>query len=131
MKNNTGKFKKRTLIKELFKNKSKNAEVAGWVHNSRELGKIRFILLKDSSGLIQITAVREKVKEGIFDIMNKISRESVIYVKGSIVNSKQAPGGKEIVPEEIEVLNNAGDLPIDVPFNPNDESKTEPSRFNP
>ena len=33
--------------------------------------------------------------------LNNISRESVIYVKGKIKDSKQAPGGKEINPEKI------------------------------
>ena len=57
----------------------------------------------------------------IFDIIDKISRESVIYVKGIIKESKQAPGGKEIIPEKIEIINSADNLPIDV----SDFSKTE------
>ena len=123
--------KNRTLIGDYFESKLKTAEVAGWVHNSRELGKIRFILLKDKSGVIQITSVKGKVKDEIFSMMSKLTRESVIFVKGSIVVSKQAPGGKEIIPEEITILNSAEDLPIDVPFNPGDEAKTElPKRLD-
>src|SRR3989344_9060692 len=89
---------KRTLISEVFSSKKKEVEIAGWVHNSRELGKIRFILVRDSTGLIQITGVKGKVDERVFDLMNKITRESVVYVRGKIVDSKQAPGGKEIIP---------------------------------
>jgi len=123
--------KNRIYIKEVFSSKKNNVSVAGWVHNSRELGKIRFILLKDRTETIQITAVKGKVKDEIFDMMNKFTRESSINVKGKIVDSKQAPGGKEIIPEEIKILNNAQDLPIDVPFNPNDEAKTElPKRLD-
>lgn len=124
-------MEKRIPIEEVFTGKKANAEVAGWVHNSRELGKIRFILLRDSTGIIQITAVKGKVDDKVFDLMNKITRESVISVKGKIVDSKQAPGGKEINPEELIVINLAEDLPIDVPFNSNDESKTElPKRLD-
>ena len=121
----------RTNMEDVFSEKKKSVEVAGWVHNSRELGKIRFLLLRDAMGLIQITAVKGKVEEKIFDMMNKITRESVIYVSGNVVDSKQAPGGKEIIPDEIIVLNPAEDLPIDVPFNESDNSKTEmPKRLD-
>ena len=86
--------KNRILINDIFEEKPKKVEVAGWVHNIRGLGKIRFLLLKDFSGMIQITAVRGKVSDEIFEKMSKISRESVIYVKGKIFDSKQAPRGK-------------------------------------
>src|SRR3989344_7138237 len=122
---------KRTNIGDVFKTKEKEVEIAGWVQNSRELGKIRFLLLRDSSGLIQVTAIKGKVEEKIFDMMNKITRESVIYVKGNVVDSKQAPGGKEIIPDDIVVLNPAEELPIDIPLNLKDESTTElPKRLD-
>ena len=122
---------KRIFIEDVFKNKPKNVEIVGWVHNTRELGKIRFLVLKDFSGMIQITVVKSKVEKKIFEKMNKISRESVIYVKGKVIDSKQAPGGKEIFPDEIIILNAAEELPIDIPFDPNDEAKTElPKRLD-
>ena len=121
----------RILAEDVFNGKEKYAEVSGWVHNSRELGKIRFIILRDFSGVIQITAVKGKVTEEIFDLMNKLTRESVVSVKGKVVDSKQAPGGKEIIPDEIIILNSAEDLPIDIPFDPSGETKTElPKRLD-
>jgi len=122
---------KRNIISDVFSSKDKIVEVAGWVHNSRELGKIRFLLLRDFSGIIQVTAVKGKVDDDVFELMNKLTRESVVFVKGKVVDSKQAPNGKEIIPEEIVVLNPAEDLPIDVPFNESDNSKTElPKRLD-
>jgi len=123
----------RVLINDILKgnNKSEKVEVAGWVQNTRDLSKVKFILLRDVSGIIQITGIQSKSPKEIFDDMEKIPRESVIYVSGNVVDSKQAPGGKEIIPEKIEVLSKAEDLPIDIPFNPMDESKTElPKRLD-
>src|SRR3989304_2272376 len=123
--------KKRIFIEEAFKTKSKTVEVAGWVHNSRDLSKVKFIILRDFSGMIQVTGIKGKTPEKIFKDMEKIPRESVIYVKGSIVESKQAPGGKEINPEELIVMNEAEELPIDIPLNIKDESTTElPKRLD-
>jgi len=120
--------KKRNLIKEVFeKSSGSKVEIAGWVHQSRTLGKINFIILRDISGKIQVTGVKDEVDEKIFKQMDSITRESVIYVRGEIKISKQAPGGKEIVPEEIIILANAEELPIDV----SDFSKTElPKRLD-
>lgn len=119
--------KNRSLIKDIFDSKKDTVELAGWVYDSRALGKIRFIVLRDMSGEIQVTGVASKVSEDVFNLMDKVSRESVIYVKGKVVDSKQAPGGKEIIPEALEIISVAEELPIDV----SDHSKTElPKRLD-
>lgn len=118
--------KKRVLIKEAFKAKG-NVDVVGWVYNTRALGKIRFLLLRDISGIIQITAIKGKTKDDVFDALDNISCESVIYVKGELKESKQAPGEKEIIPEKIEILARSENPIIDV----SDFSKTElPKRLD-
>ncbi|MEN7982310.1 MAG: aspartate--tRNA(Asn) ligase [Nanoarchaeota archaeon] len=120
-------FKNRILIKEVFSKKNKTVELAGWVHNTRDLSKVKFLLLRDRTGLIQITGVKSKTPKEIFKDLEKIPRESVIYVKGDVVESKQAPGGKEILPQELIIINKAETLPIDV----TDFSKTElPKRLD-
>jgi len=120
-------FEKRILIEEVFKHKAKNVEIAGWVKNVRALGKIKFLVVRDSSAEVQITAAENRVDVGVFETIDKIPRESVVYVKGEIKESKQAPGGREIVPKEIIILNSAEDLPIDV----SEQSKTElPKRLD-
>ena len=45
------------------KDDGKKVNVAGWLYDSRDLGKIRFVLLRDISGEIQVTAVKGEVKE--------------------------------------------------------------------
>jgi len=119
--------KNRKKIKDIFSSNEENVEIAGWVHNTRALGKIRFLVLRDISGEVQITAVEGKVSKDIFEKIDSVSRESVIYVKGKVKDSKQAPGGKEVIPEDLIVLNLAEDLKIDV----SDFSKTElPKRLD-
>ncbi len=119
----------RTSIKEaLGKKIGSKAEVAGWVHDVRDLSKIRFIVLRDVTGRMQITGIKSETNAKVFELMKKLGRESVVSVRGVVKDSKQAPGGKEILPEEIEVLAEAEQpLPIDV----SDFSKTElPKRLD-
>jgi len=117
----------RVYIEEAFKGKG-SVEVAGWVHDLRDLSKIRFIVLKDRTGRIQITGINGETSNEIFKMMKLIPRESVISVKGRLKKSKQAPGGKEIIPDKIEIISEAEHpLPIDV----SDHSKTElPKRLD-
>jgi len=117
----------RTYIQDAFKKEGK-IEINGWVHDSRDLGKIRFLVLRDITGRIQVTAVKDEIDKGLFNKIDSIPRESVIKVIGKIKKSKQAPGGKEIIPEKIEIIASAEkNLPIDV----SDHSKTElPKRLD-
>ena len=101
----------RVLTKDAFE--KKEVVVAGWVEEFRDLKKIKFIILRDFSGTLQITLPKAKVKPEVFDI--ELTKESVIAVKGTMVDSKDARGGKELIPEQIEVLSTAeSPLPIDI-----------------
>lgn len=117
----------RTYIKDAFK-KTGKVQLKGWVYEVRDLKKVRFIVLKDISGRIQVTGLSNETPEKIFNEMTNITRESAILVEGTLKESKQAPGGKEVIPDKIEVLAMAEQpLPIDV----SDYSKTElPKRID-
>lgn len=118
----------RTLIKDIIASgKEEKVLAKGWVHETRELGKIRFLILRDISGIIQVVGVNKVIGDELFKLMAQ-SRENVISIEGSTKKSKQAPGGLEIVPEKIEVLAEATQpIPIDV----SDFSKTElPKRLD-
>ena len=111
----------RTYIKDAFKKKGK-VTLKGWVHDTRDLKKIRFLILKDITGRIQVTGVKGKTDENTFNLIDNLKRESAIEITGEIKDSKQAPGGKELNPDSIKIISEASDpLPIDV----SDYSKTE------
>ncbi|PIN77615.1 aspartate--tRNA(Asn) ligase [Candidatus Woesearchaeota archaeon CG10_big_fil_rev_8_21_14_0_10_34_12] len=118
----------RSYIQEIFnKGKEEKVLVKGWVHETRDLGKIRFLLLRDLTGIIQVTYMKAKADKNLYDLMASL-RESVLSIEGKIVKSKQAPGGFEIIPEKIDLIAEAEHpLPVDV----SDFSKTElPKRLD-
>lgn len=110
------------------KDDGKNVIVAGWIYDLRDLGKIRFNVLRDITGEIQVTGFKGDVSEEIFEIMNKVQRESVVVISGKIVKNPKASGSRELIPETFEILNSSEHpLPIDV----SDFSKTElPKRLD-
>ncbi len=112
---------KRTMIKDSFKETGK-VLLKGWVHETRDLKKVRFLILKDISGRVQITGVSGKTNPETFELLDNLNRESVVEVVGELKECKQAPGGKEVLPDSITIIAEAENpLPIDV----SDYSKTE------
>ncbi len=88
-------------------------ELAGWVHETRDHGKIRFLILRDKSGFIQLVGKKANMDEKIYENM-ELPKETVIRVNGKVKSSPQAPGGVEIDPRSIEILNNVSiQLPVD------------------
>ncbi|MCI4437332.1 MAG: aspartate--tRNA(Asn) ligase [Ignisphaera sp.] len=89
--------------------------IAGWVHQIRDLGGKKFIIVRDGSGLVQVTISKDSAQKELIDIVEQLTLESVIQVKGVIKADPRAPRGVEIIPTEIRVLNLAKKpLPLDV-----------------
>lgn len=94
----------------------------GWVHEIRDLGGIIFVLLRDRDGIIQITAPSKKISPELFEEIRKLKKESVIAFRGKVQESPKAPGGVEIIPEELRVLNESK-LPL--PLDPTEKVRAE------
>jgi aspartyl-tRNA synthetase len=98
-------------VREL--DEGKKVVLSGWVDSIRNLGKMKFIVLRDISGIIQITLKKETTSTETMEVSNSLKQEDVISVIGTVVSADMAPGGKEIIPNRIEVINRVKDvLPI-------------------
>jgi len=92
----------------------KEVILGGWVRNYRNLGGLRFINLQDVYGERQITLKKGVVSDEIFE-KAKVGYQYCIMVKGTVKRFEKAPGGIEIIPIEIKILNKTPEkLPIDV-----------------
>ena len=107
---------RRTHYSKEVKPDMKETEVVlmGWIHEMRDLGGIIFVLLRDRDGVTQITAPSKKISPELFEELRKLKKESVIVVKGRVQESSKAPGGVEIIPEELKLLSESKlPLPLD------------------
>ena len=94
---------------------SGHAEVCGWVHEVRDLGGLAFLLIRDRTGIIQVTIPKKKVSEAVLAAVKAVSRESVVKAAGPVKAIDKAPGGRELVPETVEIVSLAETpLPLDV-----------------
>ena len=103
----------RTKIKDLGKFIGKKVLIKGFIHEIRNQSKIKFVLIRDNSGIVQTVTLPDN--KDVFDKIGKITRESVISIDGTVKAEKQAPSGIEISVESYEILSEASqDLPIQV-----------------
>ena len=101
----------RTYIKNL--KPGKNVFLKGWIYEIRELAKMKFLLLRDSSGFVQCVIKGELVSKA-FDL----TLESVVEILGNVkkadVKAEFARQDIEIEVIKLEILNSAEKLPIQV-----------------
>ncbi len=93
------------------------AEVAllGWVFEVRDLGGIRFVILQDREGSIQITIPKKRVPPEVVSNTDTLQKRSTIGVKGTVKKTNMTPRGIEVVPKEIRIFGTAAEqLPIDI-----------------
>ena len=88
--------------------------LGGWVRNYRDLGGLKFINLQDKYGERQITLKKGVVSDEVFE-KAKVGYQYCLMIKGKVKKFQKAPGGIEIIPTEIKILNRTPDkLPIDM-----------------
>jgi len=87
-------------------------ELRGWVYNKRSSGKIRFLILRDGTGLVQTVLAKGSLPEEYFDGFEKLTQESSIIVQGKVREDKRAKGGVEVDVQSFQVIQIAQEYPI-------------------
>ncbi len=82
----------------------------GWVYRRRKTGGVAFVVLRDSTGVVQCVAEREKGE--IYDRAKKVRIESSVEVCGTVRRELKAPGGYEVLLDEMRVVHMAEPFPI-------------------
>ncbi len=89
--------------------------VAGWVDNVKELPNLRFIILRDRTGLIQVTVHKKNSPPEAISASDKINLQDALLVTGTVPEKQIAKVGPEIQAKELVVLSRSETpLPIDL-----------------
>lgn len=99
---------KRVLVEELVQYLEKEVVVKGWVLRIRRLSQVTFLLLRDRTGVIQVT-----LDPALFEDV-QISTESVVEITGLLKAEPRSKVGYELVAQTITVLSLAENLPINI-----------------
>ena len=99
-------------IRELPKFVGQSVTLRGWVYHKRSSGKIKFLMMRDGSGLVQLVFVKGQVSDTTFEDFEKLTQETSIIVTGKVREEKRAKGGFELDAESLQILQIAQDYPI-------------------
>lgn len=101
----TGVTKDSVCTTEMLKTMQEGepVKVKGAVHSIRKMGEVTFIILRRRDGLLQLVCEEGKTNE----IYAEIREGDTLEAQGLIRKEERAPGGLEIVTEDITRLSNA------------------------
>jgi asparaginyl-tRNA synthetase len=101
-----------TYISDIASSVGQEAEIRGWLYNARSSGKLRFLLVRDGTGLMQATVFKNDVTPEVFELVDKLQQECAIIVRGAVREDKRAPGGYEMSVKEVITVGDSIDYPI-------------------
>ncbi|MBP1988099.1 aspartate--tRNA(Asn) ligase [Halolamina salifodinae] len=84
--------------------------IAGHVHDTRDLGGILFVMVRDRTGTMQ-AVFKEDREPDLFAQAEELDRETVIQLSGEVSETDQAPGGVELVPTDLTIVSEAKEAP--------------------
>ncbi|MER6632528.1 aspartate--tRNA(Asn) ligase [Streptomyces sp. NPDC000987] len=105
----------RTLVSDLPRHVGKTVSVWGWVNTLRLQRTMQFVLVRDHTGMVQVTHRRGGEDDEVEARLERLTSESAVRVTGRVVeNAAVKLNGLEIVPETVEIVSLAETpLPVD------------------
>lgn len=99
-------------IEDIGKHEGREVTLRGWLYHKRSSGKVRFLMIRDGTGIVQAVVSQDDSAPELFAIADRITQESSLEVSGTVRAEPRAPGGYEIVAPQITVLQLTQDYPI-------------------
>jgi len=92
----------------------KKVRVAGWVEDSRLVGGIIFLTIRDPRGISQVVYRRQDTEASIFSRAAKVQRQSAVVAEGIVSETRSKKTRVELKGQDLTVLNEATHpLPLD------------------
>ena len=107
---------KKIYIKDLNNYFNEQIELQAFVDNIRNLQYVQFVILRDSTGKVQMTIEKNDENKELVEIIDNLTLESTIKVSGTLLESPKVKlNGMELIPNSIEVTSKSlSELPIDI-----------------
>jgi asparaginyl-tRNA synthetase len=86
--------------------------VRGWVYHKRSSGKIKFLVLRDGTGMMQGVLFKGECAPEAFEDFERLTQESSVEVTGKLRKEPRSPGGFELGVQSLKVVQVAESYPI-------------------
>ncbi|MCB0412029.1 MAG: asparagine--tRNA ligase [Bdellovibrionales bacterium] len=102
----------KTYINDLKDHVGKEVTLLGWVYNSRSSGKVKFLLVRDGTGICQCVYFQGECEESSLELFPQLAQEATVKVTGIVKAEPRSPGGFELSGRTLEILAPSVDYPI-------------------
>src|SRR3989344_5603598 len=102
---------KYSSIQEAIQQGIGTVSVHGWVYRERGSNKLKFVVLRDSSNIIQCVFDRTNFEKQ-WDVIDKLQLEAALKITGELKEDKRAPTGYEIQAQKFELVGASENFPI-------------------
>ena len=105
---------KKIYFKNLEEYKGKEITIEGFVDNIRNLAYVQFLVIRDTTGKVQVTIEKNEENIKLNEIVNNLTTESTVKITGILLkNEKVKLNGMELIPNKIIVTSKClEELPI-------------------
>ncbi len=99
-------------IENATKEEGREVAIRGWVYRERGSNKRKFVVLRDSTNIIQCLIEKDKVDEKTWESAKKLSIESSCKIVGKVKKDERSPTGYEIDVRKLSIVGLAEPFPI-------------------
>jgi len=99
-------------VQEAIKKEKGKVSIHGWVYRERKQKDMIFLVIRDSSNIIQAVIKQDKVSKKEWDDANRLLIESSVEIEGELKEDKRAPTNYEIQASKLNVIQFAEIFPI-------------------
>lgn len=102
----------RVYISDLKNHVGQTVELKGWVYNYRASGKVKFLVLRDGTGLCQCVYFGGECEPAALEAFTGLTQECSVKITGVVKEEKRSPGGFELGGRTLEITAPSKDYPI-------------------
>ena len=99
-------------VEDIGKYVGQEVTLKGWLYNRTDKGRLRFLLVRDGTGVIQCVVFQKAVAPEVFEAVDRLTQESSLIVTGTVRAEQRAPGGYELDVKDLSVVQLADSYPI-------------------
>ncbi|PYB68758.1 asparagine--tRNA ligase [Thermoplasma sp. Kam2015] len=86
--------------------------IRGWVYRIRSSGGVTFVVVRDSSGIIQCTARKNELQPDVYDSIASLGIESSVEFHGTLKEDRRSPSGYELAVDSCRIYQKNDVFPI-------------------
>ena len=102
----------RFYVSDLKKYVGETVELKGWAYNTRSSGKVKFLELRDGTGIVPCILFKGECEDSALETFEKVTQETSVKVTGVVRKHPKHENVFELGAKTLEIVGSAVDYPV-------------------